>query len=89
MNTHEGPHAQRAQDIIDDVFDLALIVLAILWSMLEVHLTDATIAQIAIAGASARTIFRRVFRTILGPRINRWVERERAHASAPNSAPED
>lgn len=88
MDQQQGPHAQRAQDIIDDVFDLLLILLAILWSVFEVNLSDATLAQIAIAGASARTIFRRVFRTVLGPRINRWVERQRAHDSLPPGPPE-
>lgn len=71
--------SQRAADIVDDFFDLGLIVFAVIWDLSGLMLDNGTLAKIAIGGAGIRAVTRRVFRATLGPRINRWVERQRDH----------
>lgn len=81
MKPHEGQHSQRAQDLVEDLFDLGLLTFGIVWAVTEVHFGEETLAKVAVAGAGLRAVGRRVFRAVLGPRINQWFERQQGHIS--------
>lgn len=81
MKAHDGEHSQRAQDLVEDVFDLGLLCFGIVWAVSETHFGEDVLAKVAMAGAGLRAVGRRIFRAVLGPRINAWAERQRAHKS--------
>lgn len=85
LRPHEGKSSQQAQDIIDDLFDLALIVAAVAYDYLDMHTDADLLPKLAMAGAGGRAILRRIFRTFLGPRIEGWVKRRRDRLSNPPS----
>ena len=85
LRPHEGHASQTAQDIVDDVFDLGLIIAALAYDLLEVHIAGDVIPMLAMAGAASRAILRRVFRIAVGPKIQRWVKRTEDHVETPSS----
>ena len=76
MKPHEGRPSQATWDIVDDVFDLGLVVFAGIWSITGTHFDEGVLQAVALTGASVRIASRRVFRAILGPRISAWVKRQ-------------
>lgn len=74
MKPHEDRASQATWDIVDDVFDLGLVVFAGIWSITGTHFDEGVLQTVALTGASVRIAARRVFRAILGPRITAWVK---------------
>jgi hypothetical protein len=70
--------SQRAQDIVDDFFDLGLIIFALIWDFTGATFDAGVLAKVAVGGAGARAVTRRIFRAVLGPRIDRWVRKQNA-----------
>lgn len=74
MKPHEGEASRKTWDIVDDLFDLGLVLFVAAWVATGAHFDENILKTAAMTGASVRIASRRIFRAILGPRINAWVK---------------
>lgn len=86
MKPHESEVSRKTWDIVDDVFDLGLVMFAGIWAVTGMHFDEDVLKTVALTGASVRIASRRVFRAILGPRINAWVIRQQIIVTPPAQA---
>ena len=76
MKPHDSERSRKTWDIVDDVFDLGLVLYVAVWVMTGMHFDEDLLKTVALTGASVRLASRRIFRAVLGPRINAWVIRQ-------------
>lgn len=85
MVDEERTHKHR--NIIDDVFDLGLVIGGVVWYFVGIELDAETLAMVATAGATGRAALRRILMKLWGPQIEA-IESRRADPPEPEVSTE-
>jgi len=88
MAEKSAERTHKHRNIIDDLFDLGLIIGGMVFFFMDIELDKDTIAELAVGGAALRATLRRILMKIWGPQIEAIEARSNGEAPEPETEPD-